>query len=78
MENMLYDVNSLSENIKLAIIENAKNQVLRLQSGFISDDKFWCKQTYVSMILEALSGSMWLTKEQINSLLVMYQNIDFN
>lgn len=73
----IYDASRLSNNLKLMIANNAKNFVLQANAGFVGDDKFWCKQTYGSMILEALTAPNWLTGEQQESLMKMYQTLKF-
>lgn len=79
MDNLvLFDPLQASENIQNRLLENAKNYALQAELGFVGDEKFWCKQAYGSMILEALSSPFWLGNDLQNSLLNIYQTIDFN
>lgn len=73
----IYDASRLTDNLKLMLADNAKNFALQTAAGFVGDDKFWCKQTYGSMILEALTSLNWLTESQQKSLMTMYQTLKF-
>ena len=73
----IYDASRLTDNLKLMLADNAKSFALQAAAGFVGDDKFWCKQTYGSMILEALTSPNWLTESQQKSLMTMYQTLKF-
>ena len=73
---MLFNPIRVSENIKVQLLNDAKNYVLQAELGFAGAEKFWCKQAYKSMILEALSSPLWLNKEFQNSLLNIYNLIE--
>jgi len=79
MDNLiLFNPEQASENVQKQLLESAKNYALQAELGFVGQEKFWCKQAYGSMILEALSSPFWLGNELENSLFNIYQTIDFN
>ncbi len=72
MENELYDITLLGDNIQERLIKNYEIEATRAKYGYVSDECFWTRQALADIVMEALPLSIHFGDKMHDALYNIY------